>query len=60
MKLKIGPITRAQRKRLKLQEDNGMILYLKEALKNLEGFESQEKVSKLFSIYLISKYYSRE
>ncbi|KAI5671384.1 hypothetical protein M9H77_11748 [Catharanthus roseus] len=34
MEVTLGPINRAQRKKLKLQEDNGVLLYMMEALKS--------------------------
>ncbi|KAI5652471.1 hypothetical protein M9H77_29658 [Catharanthus roseus] len=38
MELKLGPITKAQRRRLKIHEVNGMVSYMVEALKSkLEG-----------------------
>ncbi|KAI5663546.1 hypothetical protein M9H77_22869 [Catharanthus roseus] len=56
MEVKLGPITRAQRKKLKIHEDNGMVAYVEEALKRkLEEFEGQERASKLFSMCSISK-----
>ncbi|KAI5657268.1 hypothetical protein M9H77_26061 [Catharanthus roseus] len=55
MEDKQGPTTRAQRKRLKLQEDNqennGMIVHIMEALKSKDGeFEAQEKHPKSFTM----------
>ncbi|KAI5653791.1 hypothetical protein M9H77_30978 [Catharanthus roseus] len=56
LEAKRGPITRAQRRKLKALEDNSMVAYLEEAFKNkLEEFEGQERVSKLFSKRSISK-----
>ncbi|KAI5675970.1 hypothetical protein M9H77_06920 [Catharanthus roseus] len=56
IEMKNGPITRAQRRKPKILEDNGMVAYLEEVLKSkLEGFEGQEKVSKLFSIVEATK-----
>ncbi|KAI5677049.1 hypothetical protein M9H77_07999 [Catharanthus roseus] len=56
MELKSGQITRAQRKKLKIHEDNGIVAYMEEALKiKLKGFEGHERASKLFCICLISK-----
>ncbi|KAI5672391.1 hypothetical protein M9H77_12755 [Catharanthus roseus] len=44
MEVKLGPITRAQRNKLKLQEDNGMLAYIMEALKSkVHEFEDQGK-----------------
>ncbi|KAI5667706.1 hypothetical protein M9H77_17559 [Catharanthus roseus] len=44
MKVKLGSITRAQRKQLKLQEDNGMIVYMVEVLKRkVDEFEDLGK-----------------
>ncbi|KAI5671397.1 hypothetical protein M9H77_11761 [Catharanthus roseus] len=61
MDMKNRPITRAQRSKLKAIEDNGMVAYLEEALKSkLEGYEGQERVSKLFSKCSISKDQTRE
>ncbi|KAI5664034.1 hypothetical protein M9H77_23357 [Catharanthus roseus] len=61
IEFKLGSITRAQRKKLKIHEDNDMVAYIEEALKiKLEGFEGQEKASKLFSMCSISKDHSRE
>ncbi|KAI5683107.1 hypothetical protein M9H77_04335 [Catharanthus roseus] len=61
MEWKLGPITRAQRKKLKIHEDNGMISYIEEALKRkLIGFEGQDRASKLFVICSISKDQTRE
>ncbi|KAI5663921.1 hypothetical protein M9H77_23244 [Catharanthus roseus] len=64
MELKLAPITRARMKKLKASngnEDIGMIAYMEEALKNKFGeFGDQGKVSKLFSICLISKDHSRK
>ncbi|KAI5648852.1 hypothetical protein M9H77_34857 [Catharanthus roseus] len=43
--LKLGLITRAQRKKLKLQEDNGMNNYMEDVLKDkIEEFDSQGKL----------------
>ncbi|KAI5681163.1 hypothetical protein M9H77_02390 [Catharanthus roseus] len=50
MEVKNGPITRAQRRKLKALEDNDM----------LEGFEGQERASKLFSMCSISKDQTKE
>ncbi|KAI5658107.1 hypothetical protein M9H77_26900 [Catharanthus roseus] len=42
MELKLGPITGAQRRKLKILEDNGIVAYMEEALKSkLEGFEAR-------------------
>ncbi|KAI5672385.1 hypothetical protein M9H77_12749 [Catharanthus roseus] len=64
MELKLGPMTRARIKKLKASngnEDKGMVAYMEGALKNkFEEFKGQEKNSKLFTICLISKDYSRE
>ncbi|KAI5654261.1 hypothetical protein M9H77_31448 [Catharanthus roseus] len=51
-----GLCTSARLKKLKALEDNGMIVYMMEALKSkLEGFEGQEKMYKLFSKFSICK-----
>ncbi|KAI5675862.1 hypothetical protein M9H77_06812 [Catharanthus roseus] len=43
--LKLGPITRAQKKKLKLQEDNNMIAYMEDALKSkIEELDGQGKL----------------
>ncbi|KAI5652243.1 hypothetical protein M9H77_29430 [Catharanthus roseus] len=56
-----GPMTRAQRKKLKLQEDNGMIAYIMEALKRkFDEFEDQGKHPKLFTMCSIVKEQSRK
>ncbi|KAI5681337.1 hypothetical protein M9H77_02564 [Catharanthus roseus] len=48
--------THTKLKKLKALEDNGIVSYLEEALKSkLEGFEGQERASKLFSMSSISK-----
>ncbi|KAI5671545.1 hypothetical protein M9H77_11909 [Catharanthus roseus] len=61
MKVKNGPITRAQRRKIKMLEDNGMVAFFEEALKSkLQGFEGQERATKLFSMCSISKDQSRE
>ncbi|KAI5676583.1 hypothetical protein M9H77_07533 [Catharanthus roseus] len=64
MELKLGPITKAWIKKLKASfgiGDSGMVSYIEEALKNkFEEFQGQVKTSKLFTIYSISKDYSRE
>ncbi|KAI5681215.1 hypothetical protein M9H77_02442 [Catharanthus roseus] len=57
----IRPIARAQKRKLKALEDNGMAAYLEEAFKiKLERFEGQERVSKLFSKCSISNDETRE
>ncbi|KAI5657077.1 hypothetical protein M9H77_25870 [Catharanthus roseus] len=60
---KLRPITRAWMKKLKAfngNEDNGMVAYIEDALKNkIEGFGDQGKASKLFSICSKSKDHSR-
>ncbi|KAI5668632.1 hypothetical protein M9H77_18485 [Catharanthus roseus] len=44
-------MTRAQRKKLKLQEDNGMNAHIMEVFKSKDGdFEAQEKHPKLLKI----------
>ncbi|KAI5658033.1 hypothetical protein M9H77_26826 [Catharanthus roseus] len=44
MELKLGPITRAQRRKLKILKDNGKVAYMEKALKSkLEGFDGQER-----------------
>ncbi|KAI5667415.1 hypothetical protein M9H77_17268 [Catharanthus roseus] len=49
MEVKLGPITIAQRRKFKALKDNDMIAFMEEALKSkLEGFEGQERASKLF------------
>ncbi|KAI5683018.1 hypothetical protein M9H77_04246 [Catharanthus roseus] len=49
--LKISPITRAQRKKLKLQEDNRMITYIEDVLKSkIEELDGQGKLPKVFTI----------
>ncbi|KAI5677784.1 hypothetical protein M9H77_08734 [Catharanthus roseus] len=54
-------MTRAQRKKLKLHEDNDMIAYKEETLKRkIEEFEGQRKLPKLFKICSIVKEQSRE
>ncbi|KAI5663909.1 hypothetical protein M9H77_23232 [Catharanthus roseus] len=59
--LKLGLITRAQRKKLKLQEDNGMISYMEETLKSkIEEFGGQGKPPKFFIMCSIVKEQSRE
>ncbi|KAI5676276.1 hypothetical protein M9H77_07226 [Catharanthus roseus] len=45
MELKLGPITRVQRKKLKTFEDNGMVAYLEEALKSKLERTNQENRS---------------
>ncbi|KAI5653811.1 hypothetical protein M9H77_30998 [Catharanthus roseus] len=61
MEIKLGPITRAQRRKLKTLEDIGIVAYMEEALKSkLEWFEGQERSSKLFFMCSISKEQSRE
>ncbi|KAI5672513.1 hypothetical protein M9H77_12877 [Catharanthus roseus] len=58
---RLGPITRSQKRKLNIHEDNGMVAYMEEALKSkLEGFEDQKKASKLFSMCSTSKDQSRE
>ncbi|KAI5669032.1 hypothetical protein M9H77_18885 [Catharanthus roseus] len=53
-------MTRAQRKKLKLQEDN-MISYVKDALKRkIEELDGQGKLPKLFTMCSIVKEQSRE
>lgn len=50
MDVKFGPLTRDWTKKLKIHyanEANGMVVFMKEALKNRLGrFEDQEKASK--------------
>ncbi|KAI5658032.1 hypothetical protein M9H77_26825 [Catharanthus roseus] len=62
--LKPGPMARARMKKLKAsngKEDNGMIAYVEEVLKNkFEEIEIQRKTSKMFSISSINKNYSKE
>lgn len=61
MELKRGLISRAQIKKLKLEEDKGMIAYMEKAFKSkIEGFECQENASKLFLTCSISKCYIRK
>lgn len=61
IEVKLGQITRAQRKKLKLQEENGMITYMEEGLKSKnEAFEVQEKTSKMFTNCSIIKDQSME
>ncbi|KAI5652595.1 hypothetical protein M9H77_29782 [Catharanthus roseus] len=59
MELKLGPLTRAQGKKLKILDANvanGLVAYMEKALKKkLEGFEDQGKASKLLSICTINK-----
>ncbi|KAI5653845.1 hypothetical protein M9H77_31032 [Catharanthus roseus] len=48
--LKLGPITRAQRKKLKFQRDDSMIAYIEDTLKSKVGeFEDQGNHPKLFT-----------
>ncbi|KAI5649094.1 hypothetical protein M9H77_35099 [Catharanthus roseus] len=62
--LKPGPMARARMEKLKAsngKEDNGMIAYVEEVLKNkFEEIEIQRKTSKMFSISSINKNYSKE
>ncbi|KAI5667945.1 hypothetical protein M9H77_17798 [Catharanthus roseus] len=64
LKLKLGPLTRARMKKLKIHDanvDNRLVVYMEEALKNkLEGFEDKGKASKFLSICKITKDHSRE
>ncbi|KAI5681866.1 hypothetical protein M9H77_03094 [Catharanthus roseus] len=64
MELKLGPITRVRMKKLKASngnEDNGMVTYMEESLKNrFERFGDQGEASKLFSICSISKDHYRK
>ncbi|KAI5667353.1 hypothetical protein M9H77_17206 [Catharanthus roseus] len=54
--LKLGSITRAQRKKLKLQEDNDMNAYMEDALKRkIKQFDGQEIPPKLFTMCSIVK-----
>ncbi|KAI5680958.1 hypothetical protein M9H77_02185 [Catharanthus roseus] len=58
--LRLGPITRAQIKKLKLQEDDGMIAYMEDALKSKVGeFEDQGKHPKLLTMCSIFKEQSK-
>ncbi|KAI5672873.1 hypothetical protein M9H77_13237 [Catharanthus roseus] len=51
MEVKLGPMTRTKRKKLKLQEGNGMLAYMMEATKSkVDEVEDQEKHPKLFTI----------
>ncbi|KAI5676009.1 hypothetical protein M9H77_06959 [Catharanthus roseus] len=59
--LKFCPITRAQRKKLKLQEDNDMIAYIEDAFKSkIKEFDGQGKPPKLFTMCSIFKEQSRK
>ncbi|KAI5672099.1 hypothetical protein M9H77_12463 [Catharanthus roseus] len=59
--LKLAPITRAQRKKLKLQEDNDMIAYVEDALNSkIEKLDGQGKLPKLFTMCSIVKEQSKE
>ncbi|KAI5653886.1 hypothetical protein M9H77_31073 [Catharanthus roseus] len=61
MEVKLGPMTRGQRKKFKHQEDNGMLAsYMMEALKSKgDEFEDEEKHPKLFTMCTIIKEQSR-
>ncbi|KAI5664053.1 hypothetical protein M9H77_23376 [Catharanthus roseus] len=59
--LKLRPITRAQMKKLKLQEDNDMIACMEDALKSkIEELNGQGKLPKLFTVCSIVKKQLRE
>ncbi|KAI5668630.1 hypothetical protein M9H77_18483 [Catharanthus roseus] len=54
MESKSGPITRAQRKKLKIHEDNGMVAYMEEALKSkLQGTKQGNKLEEKLAKYLV-------
>ncbi|KAI5664130.1 hypothetical protein M9H77_23453 [Catharanthus roseus] len=64
IELKLGPNTRAWMKKFKASntnEDNGMVAYIEEALKNkFGGFGDQREAFKLFSICSIRKDHLRK
>ncbi|KAI5683024.1 hypothetical protein M9H77_04252 [Catharanthus roseus] len=52
--LKLGHITRSQRKQVQLQEDKDMLVCIMKALKSKDGeFEGESKHPKLFTMYSI-------